>query len=106
MALDVAEALAFLHSCGVQHADLKPRWAAEACCALHCSLPCTGLAAWLHFGPYVSALKLPPPVSSPPRSNVMLTVELRAKLTDLGVAQRLGSRSRQAVGSTTQYAGE
>ncbi len=26
VALDVAEALAFLHSCGVQHADLKPRW--------------------------------------------------------------------------------
>jgi len=36
----------------------------------------------------------------------MLTAELRAKLTDLGVAQRLGSRSRQAVGGTTQYAGE
>jgi serine/threonine protein kinase len=61
VALDVAEALAFLHSCGVQHADLKP-------------------------------------------SNVMLTGELRAKLTDLGVAQQLGSRSRQAVGGTTQYA--
>lgn len=45
------------------------------------------------------------PKPPPPRSNVMLTCDLRAKLTDLGVAQQLGSRSRPAVGGTTQYAG-
>ena len=47
----------------------------------------------------------PTPGLHPPRSNVMLTCDLRAKLTDLGVAQQLGSRSRPAVGGTTQYAG-
>ena len=75
-------------------------------------LQCTELAAWLHFGckqtgrQRTPASSCSPQSPSPPCSNVMLTAELRAKLTDLGVAQRLGSRSRQAVGGTTQYAGE
>ncbi len=70
VALDVAEALAFLHSCGVQHADLKPRWdMGRLCHVVPCTaLPCISLAAWLHIGLFVqhSSFPLLPHTSPPP----------------------------------------